>query len=230
MCAHDRGVQVSMCVQHPHELVLVPCPLFTWTRKPQKADPTMRVCVQVANFGKWFKGTGLGDWKKGNREGGKANPRCVTKLVLLCGQWAQALWNPLWSCPGCASEWSTLRGSPYLAGLQPLLFSPSSGFRMADYIAMGGSLARVGKSGGRRERYTAGRKGAWAAGCPDGGIKDRQRGCETSDTFFYQNVLFCCWDPNPVLLANASSIHWRPQVGTWWVLSKLRELFGTFLS
>lgn len=39
-----------MCVQHPYELALVTCPLFTWIRKPQKAEPTTRVYGQVAEL------------------------------------------------------------------------------------------------------------------------------------------------------------------------------------
>lgn len=96
----------------------------------------------------------MGDLKKGNREGGKTNPSWSS-----CGQWTQALGSSLWSCPECAPEWSSLIGAPYLAGLQLLLFSPGSNFRMADYVAMGGSPAMVGKCGGRRERYTAGKEG-----------------------------------------------------------------------
>lgn len=61
ICAHDRGVPVSTCGQHPGELANVPCPLFAWTRKPQKAESETRVCVQVVYFGKGFQGTGLGD-------------------------------------------------------------------------------------------------------------------------------------------------------------------------
>lgn len=95
--------------------------------------------------------------RKGTEKVGKPT-QGVSPNWSCCGQWTQALWNPLWSCPGCAEEWSTLIGSPYLAGLQPLLFSPGSSFRMADYVTMGGSPARVGKSGGRRERYIAGKK------------------------------------------------------------------------
>lgn len=71
-----------MCVQHPHELALVPCPLFTWTRRPQKAEPTMRVCVQVVIL---TSDSREQEWelKEGKQRRWESQPKECHKLVLL---------------------------------------------------------------------------------------------------------------------------------------------------
>lgn len=57
-----------MCVRHPR-------PLFTWTRKPQKAEPTTRVCVHVADFWQVIQGNRSGRLNEGKQRRWENQPK-----------------------------------------------------------------------------------------------------------------------------------------------------------
>lgn len=146
---------MSICVQHLCELAYVPCPLFAWTRKLQKTESKMRICVQVDYYVKWFQRTGSGRLREGKQRGWESQSKAVSSS-----------WSLLWAVLSSLLEFSVElsrmclrvvhlkggKGGPYLAVLTTFVLLAWLMLQNG-YVAMGSSWAGAEKSRGRRDIF-----------------------------------------------------------------------------
>ena len=220
MCTHDQG---RMGVLHLSELARVPYPLLAWTGSLRKQG---KVCVQVAYFGRWFQGAGVGNSEKWNREGGKASPRVCHRAGHYCGQWVDV--------PGAGPCGRWERG---LLVTMSIAFTHLTWFMIPRaWLLIHRQVHRRGQSiwGQERESHSWGGRClqlvAAVMGAEKTGKEYVRQGSRRVHHFLLPEGLLCwCWNLTFVLLLKASSKYWSLQVETWWVLCKLSKPFRTFL-
>lgn len=113
---------------------------------------------------------------------------------------------------------------------QPLPLSPSSCFRMAAHIAMLSSQAKTEESGVGERDTKLGRQVLEArcrrSGCSKKADKEDVRWSKRGVWYFLLPEWFFLSVLKPQSYVVIKSIH---SLGTWWVLSKRRQLFRTFM-